>query len=321
MPPKVAPHIPTEEELLTYFQKYSNWGRWGKDDQKGTLNFITPDVRKRAAALVRDGHAVSCARVITTDLTPDAHPPVHPPATHFMVQSGEQFDGKADKPGVLQTCLDYFGMVFHSPLFTHLDAVGHVFWSGKMYNGFPAGAVTAYEGATVQSVDLAKDVGITRGVLLDIPRLRGVKWIEPPDAVYAEDLLEAERAQGVKVQPGDALLIRTGYLRRRNEEGPWNVFKESRIGGLHANAIPFIHERGVALLGRDSGDARGYKLVFSPIHQIGIVALGLWLIDYVNLEELAQACAERQRWEFLFTMNPLRIHNGTGSPLNPVAVL
>ncbi len=318
----MAPRIPSEDEVLGYFQKYSNWGRWGKEDQAGTLNLITPEKRVQAGALIKDGAAVSCSRLLTTEVTADTHPPHHPQPTHFIIQSGEQFAGVPSKPGVLQACLDYFGVPFHGPLITHLDAVGHVFWDGKMYNGFPSSSVTSVQGATVESVDVAKDGVVSRGVLLDIPRLRGVKWPEPGEDIYAEELEAAEAAQGVKVEPGDVLLVRTGFLRRRNEEGPWNTFRENRSAGMHANCIPFLHDRGVAVLGRDGSDARSpeYKTVFSAIHQVGIVALGLWLLDYCNLEELAAACEERQRWEFMFTMGPLRIQYGTGSPVNPIAV-
>jgi len=315
--------VPSEEEVLRYFEKYSNWGRWGKDDQAGTLNHITPEKRLQSAGLIKDGTTVSCARMLTTELSADTLPPMHPQPTHFMIQNGEQFADVPNQPGVLQAAMDYFGICFHNPLITHLDSIGHVFWDGKMYNGVSAAEVTSGQGAKVQSVDVAKEAVITKGVLLDLPRLKGVKWLGTDQNIHGEDLEEAEKAQGVRVEPGDVLLVRTGYLRRRNEEGPWNLFQEAKHGGMHATCIPFLHDRGVAVLGRDGSDARTpeYKTVFSAIHQVGIVAMGLWLIDYCNLEELATACEERGRWEFMFTMGPLRIQYATGSPVNPIAVL
>jgi kynurenine formamidase len=317
----MAKRTPTEQEVLQYFEKYSNWGRWGKDDQLGTLNLITPAKRVQAAGLVREGVTVSCSRVLTTQITEDLIPPLHPQPLHFMIQSGEQFAEVPNRPGVLQTALDFFGLAFHNPTITHLDSVGHVFWNGKMYNGFSSATTTTTQGATVESVDLAKDGIVSRGVLLDIPRLRGAKWTEPDEDIHGDELAAAEEAQGIRVEAGDILLVRTGFLRRRNEEGPWDLTKERRAGGLHADTIPFLHERGVAALGRDGSDARGgYELVFNAIHQVGIVALGLWLIDYCNLEELASACDERQRWEFMLTLSPLRIEGGTGSPVNPTAI-
>jgi kynurenine formamidase len=318
----MARKVPSEAEVLRYFQTYSNWGRWGEDDQLGTLNLITPEKRVQAARLVDDGATVSCSRLVSTEVTPESRPPLHPAPTHFIIKSGEQFANAPNPTTEIQAALDYFGVAFHSATITHLDSVGHVFWEGKMYNGFSSAMVTSAQGATIQSVDLAKDAGVTRGVLLDIPRLRGVDWPEPGDDIHGDELEAAERAQGVTVDPGDALLVRTGFMRRRNELGPWDTLADPLHAGMHASCIPFLHDRGVALLGRDGLDARGkaYKKVFSAIHQIGIVALGLWLIDNCDFEGLAEACAERDRWEFLFTMGPLRIEYGTGSPVNPIAV-
>jgi kynurenine formamidase len=202
-----------------------------------------------------------------------------------------------------------------------LDSCGHVFWGGKMYNGFPSSRVTA-EGATVQSVDVAKDGIFSRGVLLDIPRLRGVKWLEPGDKIHVAELEAAEAAAGISVEPGDVLFVRTGAARKRAEEGPWDLFVQG-VPGLSADCLEFIHSRGVAVLGSDSGsDAApsGYEVVFEPIHQVGLVAMGLWLIDFADLDPAAAACAERGRWEFAVSIGPLRIDKGSGSPINPLAI-
>lgn len=302
--------IPTEQEALTYFQKYSNWGRWGKEDQAGTLNLITEAKRIQAAKLVRDGGTVSCALPIVFDsqYKGGLSPALHPPPVHFMIQSGEQFADKQNTPGVFQTALDYFAVCFHSHAITHLDSLAHMYWGGKMYNGVSSSSVNTFHGATVQSIDVAKQAVITRGVFLDMVKLRGDRWPEN-DEVFAEDLESAEHAQGVKVEPGDALLVRTGVLSPKK-----------RGGGMNITTISYLHERGVAVLGRDALDARMPGVVFAPVHQIGIVAMGLWLLDHCGLEDLAAECAKRNRWEFLFTMGPLRIQGGTGSPTNPIAV-
>lgn len=311
------PAIPSEAEVLTYFERYSNWGRWGKQDQAGTLNHITPAKRIEAARLVRDGITVTCARPLTTEIAPDTRHQFQ----HYMVASGEAFDGCPTPPGGAQSASDFIGMVFHGLTFTHVDSLGHFFRDGLAYNGVPAAQVNTRQGATVHSVDAAKDGVVTRGILADIPRIRNVAWLEPGEPVYREDLEAAERAAGLRLGPGDALMVRTGSFKRRLEVGP---FDELTRPGLHVNCIPFLHERGVSVLGTDAGGdviPSGYPNLLHPIHQIGIVALGLWLIDSCNFEELAAACAQRSRWEFQFAMGPLRIQYGTGSPVNPIAIL
>jgi hypothetical protein len=270
--PSTAAHVPTEEEVLTYFDRFSNWGRWGADDQAGTLNFITAEKRLQAARLVQDGTTVSLAKLLTTDLSVDIKPPLFPAPTHFMLQNGEQFHQCGNEPYVLQTALDYFGVAFHNVAVTHLDAVGHVFWDGKMYNGVSSKSVSTI-GATVQSVDVAKDGIVSRGVLLDIPKLRGVKWLEPGDIIRIEELEAAEAAAGIRVEEG----------------------------------------------GSDAAPS-GYEVVFQPIHQVGLVAMGLWLVDFADLDPVAAACEARGRWEFMLSLGALRIQYGTGSPVNPIAI-
>jgi kynurenine formamidase len=312
---------PGEEEVLTYFDRYSNWGRWGDDDQAGTLNLITPEKRRQAAGLVQDGTTVSLSMLLTTDIGVDIKPPLFPQPTHFMLQNGQQFHQCGNAPYVLQTALDYFGVAFHNIGVTHLDSVGHVFWNGTMYNGVPSSAVTSV-GATVQSVDVAKDGIVSRGVLLDIPKLRGVPWLDPGEMIHAEELEAAEREAGLRVESGDVVFIRTGTSRKRNEAGPWDMYVHG-VAGLSADCIPFIHSRDIAVLGSDGGSdcsPNDHELVFSPIHQIGLTALGLWLIDFCDLDGVAAACEERQRWEFMVTLGALRIQFGTGSPVNPIAV-
>ena len=171
--------------------------------------------------------------------------------------------------------------------------------------------------------DEDRDGVVGRGVLLDIPALRGVPWLEPGDAVHPEDLERAEQAAGLRVSSGDVLLCRFGTVARRNALGPSKEVFEHRAG-LHASCVPWLHDREVAVLGSDSAQdlyPSGYRQLRAPVHQVGIVAMGLWLLDNCDLEPLADACREAGRWAFLFTMGPLRMTNATGSPVNPIAVL
>ena len=314
------PDLPTQDEVLAYFTSLSNWGRWGDEDELGTMNHITPETRRRAASLVQEGVTVSCSRTLSNAPGPDV------PATpiHYMIESGEGYahGEKAGPPRPAQTSSDFIGVAFHGHVITHVDSLSHFFFDGKMYNGKPSSLVSTRYGATRESIEVLQGGVLARGVLLDIPRLRGVPWLNPGEGVLREDLEAAEAAAGVRIVPGDVLLVRTGQLRRRTELGPWNIAAEGG-SGTHANCLPLYHERSIAMLGSDTGNSLihpGFDRLTNPVHQVGIVGMGLWILDNADLERLAAACEERGRWEFMLTVNPLRIEGGTGSPVNPVAV-
>jgi kynurenine formamidase len=311
--------IPTEETVLQYFNTLSNWGRWGAEDQLGTLNFLTPEKTRRAVGLVREGITISCARTIRYDAGPDSPaPPIH-----YMVESGEGWaSGEKVSSRRNQVSVDFFGMIFHGHTITHLDSLAHFFWEGKMYNGRPAHLVSTSLGATVESVEVAKDGIITRGVLVDVPMIRGTHWVERGEGVMPQDIEEAERRCGFRVEEGDILMVRTGQLHRRNQEGPVDPSVAGSTA-CQAACLPLFHQRGIAMICSDTGNDVAppqYNRLSNPIHQVGIVAMGLWILDNANLEDLAEACRQRQRWEFMMCVGPLRLFNGTGSPLNPIAV-
>jgi len=312
------PQIPTEDEVLGYFDKLSNWGRWGPDDELGTPNLITPEVTRRALATVQEGVTVSLAREIMWEGALD----VPSPPVHYMIESGEGWaSGEKVSARANQAAIDYIGMVFHGVAVTHVDSLAHFFWNGKTYNGKPAHLVSTSLGATVCSVVAAKEGFISRGVLIDVPLVRGIDWLERGEGVSPEDILAAEERFGFKVQEGDILLIRTGQLRRRNVEGP--VDRSAGSTACQAACLPLFHERGIAVMGSDTGNDVSppqYTKVTQPIHQVGITAMGLWILDNADLEALAEACAQRGRYEFMVSIGPLPLHNTTGSPVNPIAV-
>ena len=314
------PDLPSQNDVLQYFASLSNWGRWGQDDQLGTMNHITPETRRRAVSLVQEGVTVSCSRSLSNAPGPD----VLSQPVHFMIESGEGYahDEKAGPARPAQTSSDFIGVAFHGHTVTHVDSLSHFFFDGKMYNGKPSSLVSTRYGATWESIEVLQGGILARGVLLDIPRLRRVPWLNPGEGVMREDLEAAEAAQGVRVEPGDVLLVRTGQLRRRAELGPWNIAAHGGTG-THANCLPFYHERSIAMLGSDTGNSLqhpGFDQLTNPVHQVGIVGMGLWILDNADLDALTEACQERGRWEFMLTINPLRIEGGTGSPANPVAV-
>ena len=310
--------IPEESQVLEWLESLKNWGRWGPDDQLGCLNLIGPEQRKRAVSLVTDGVPVSCARPITTEMTADVTYQVQ----RFMVDSGEGRD--TDPPERRYTrrgAGEFIGMVFHGQTITHIDAMSHYSWNGLMYNGVPSSVITSREGAQSHNIEAAYEGIVTRGVLLDLPRLRGVDWLDPTEPVMPEDLEAAEQAQGVRLEEGDILLTRTGNYRMRLERGA--SAQTDPMTAHQAACAPWFKERGIAMMGTDtSNDARPnpYKIIGNPLHTICLVSLGLWFIDNANLEELAAACAERGRYEFMLTLAPLRLRNVTGSPVNPIAL-
>ena len=304
--------VPTEEEVLGYMTSLSNWGRWGPDDELGTLNLITPEKRAQAGRLVREGVSVTCSRLIVPENAPDV---LSIPPLHYMINTGESAPNSGRGGSS-----DFIGLSFHGITITHLDSICHQFWDGKMYNGKPASLVTVQQKAPVGGVDNVKDEVVTRGVLLDIAQLRGKEWLDGGEGVFPEDLEAAEEAQGVRVEEGDALLVRLGWYKKRQHVGPPTPPDRP---GLHAATLPWLHRRGVSIILADASqdvNPSGYAGMTGPIHSVGIVAMGLWLIDASNCEEVADMCRQLNRWEFMFMVAPLRFHNATGSPVNPLAI-
>ena len=319
------PKAPTQEEVLAYFDELSNWGRWGDEDELGTLNLITPEKRRQAASLVREG--------ITVSKRIPWHGPLEEifgamPVSH-MIQSGERY-ALGDNPEhpmfpgmkMVQFAAESLTFVFHGGVFTHIDGLGHVFFNAKMYNGRSSALVKAADGATVQSSEVMQDGILSRGILYDIPKLRGVDALEPGTAVFPEDLEEFEEAHGVRAEAGDILLLRTGHVGVVDALPPGEQPPEGNPGWGVA-CTPWLRERDVAVIASDvATDAHppgDYPETILPVHQVGLVAMGLRLIDNAHLERLAETCARLNRWEFSFSVNPLRLENGTGSPVNPIA--
>jgi kynurenine formamidase len=300
------------DEFGRLFQALSTWGRWGDNDQLGALNHVTPERVAEAATLVQKGVTVTLSWPLQTEAS--AHTPQ--PAEHRMTTEG---DAHASSGMVVEK--DYVGIHYHGDTHTHLDALCHIGYEGLLYNGVPIDVVTS-EGATADSVELLKDGLVGRGVLLDIPAHRGVQWLEPGDSILREDLEASEEEQGVAVREGDILLIRTGHARRLDELGPWDT--PNHKAGLHPTALTFVAERGVAVLGSDGNSDTAPSVtegVEYPIHVLALNAMGVWLLDYLRFEELLAVCRQQGRWEFVFVAAPLRITGGTGSPINPIAIL
>jgi kynurenine formamidase len=295
----------TEDELTELFERCSNHGRWGPDDELGTLNYITDEKRRAAAALVRTGRAVSIGR----DMSTVADRVNTDPVRHRMLYD-------QDPP---TSALDSIELSTHGFALTHLDAVSHVFWQGQAYNGKRAADVLSPAGLRSGSVYAQRDGIITRGVLLDIAAARGVPYLAAEETVTARDLTAAEEHAGVRVESGDAVFVHIGLERREADQGTENPGARA---GLDGGCLPWLHEREVAVYSGDCVERIPYpsEAVPLPLHQIGLVAMGLVLLDCPRLAELVAACADTGRHEFLLTVAPLRLPGATGSPVNPLCV-
>jgi kynurenine formamidase len=301
-------HAPrTAEEFDQMMTSVSNWGRWGKEDQIGAVNLITPEKRKQAAALVRLGTAVSLAH---DEGTRDARAPTTPNIRHTMMQPSE---GGSVVVGSV-------ALGDHSLSMTHLDALCHILYKGHTYNGFTLDEVYGAEGC--KKAGLAyKDGIVTRGVLIDLPRLRGVPYLEPGTPVYTEDILAWEKKTGVKVAPGDVVILRTGRWPRLAQKGEWDI--QSTNAGFHPSVAPFMKARGVVIVGQDGPDGvqpMSFPGVRYPFHTMMMVGLGIDILDQVNTEEVAAMAAKLNRYEFMITIAPLRVVGGTGVAVNPLAI-
>jgi kynurenine formamidase len=305
-------------EFEQIFESVKNWGRWGADDQLGTLNLITPDRVREAVSLVRSGRRVSMEIPINTVAGPD-----NPnPAIHFVSQGHDVDIGS----GGLRFGLDFLGMASHGDCHSHVDALNHISYNGLTYNGRPALEVVTSKGGTTLGIDTVAAAGglVGRGVMLDLPRFRGVNWLEPGDAVTRAELEACEEAQGVRLGEGDIFVYRTGHHRRRLELGPWDNGPDGEgKAGLHVDTVQWMHERGIAAFLPD-GDGEAIPSTVEgityPIHPLQIVAMGMCTADSLQFEDLARACEEEGRFEFLVIGLPLRLPGGTGSPWNPIAI-
>lgn len=295
----------TETEVLQLFERCSNWGRWGDDDELGTLNLVTPAKRLAALTGVRSGRAASIGRDLGRSTRADAAAGV----VHLMTYGGHRPDGAQDAILIAP----------HGYEITHMDALAHAYFDGRIYNGRTAADVVTTSGIDFGSIHAARDGIVTRGVLLDIPASRGVDHLSPGDGIGAADLDAAERQANVTVEPGDAVVIRSGLDRREHIHGRGPI--EPREG-LLPDAVAWLHARDVAVFSGDCIERlpSGYPRVPLPLHQIGLVAMGLMILDATDVELLRELCADERRNDFLFIASPLRIAGGSGSAVNPLVV-
>jgi kynurenine formamidase len=295
----------TEDELQAMFDRCSNTGKWGPNDELGTLNYITAQKRIAAAGLVKTGEVVSVGRDLDTKPT-RTNP--HPLDLHMFWTPPDS---------IART--DFFSIASHGMTVTHMDALVHFSVNGKLYNGRDVNSTFSAAGAKWGSVHAQKNGIFTRGVLLDVAAARGVEWYEKDEYVTVADFEAAEARQKLKVQSGDAIFVRTGFEVLEAKQGEQDVYPRA---GLHAECVEWMHKRQVAVYGGDCIEKLPYPSQRFPsaMHMIGLVSMGLPILDWPSLTELAQACERNKRWDYLLTTAPLRIIGGTAAPVNPLCL-
>jgi kynurenine formamidase len=302
--PAAAVPTLTVSDIDTMISELSNWGRWGDEDQRGTLNLVTPEKRRQAAALVREGVSVSLSQNLSTEQTVDNTRPME------LIMTAQ--------PGA-PVAMDEWRIFYHGLTYAHLDALCHARYQGRAYNGFDQ-SDAADSGCSTGGVEHLKEGVLSRGILVDIPRLKGVPYLDPGTPVLAADFEAWERETGLTISPGDVVLVRTGRWGRRAAIGPYSL--QGGSPGVHVSALPLIRERDVAVLGTDVGldvIPTGVDGVPIPTHTVAIVALGLLIIDNADFEALAETAARLNRWEFMFSVAPIPVTGATGSVVNAIA--
>ena len=313
-PPTVTPESRDlgQADIERLMEELSNWGRWGLNDQLGAANLITPAKRLEAISLVTEGITVSLGHRLLTDEADD----VPRPFERRMLGLPDPTREPAFRGGVS----DNYNISYHGYSHSHIDSLCHILYKGQMYNGISQETITE-EGCSNASIVNLQGGIVTRGVLFDIPRLKGVPYLEPWTPIYMEDLEAWEGIVGVTVRPADAIFIRTGRWARRSDVGPWAIAQQA--AGLHASTMPWVKARDVSFLGSDAAadvvpsQVEGVGL---PVHLLTIVAMGVNLFDNQDLEALAETATRLNRWEFMLVASPLAVETGTGSPINALPI-
>ena len=306
------PPMESNQDFQRAMQELSNWGRWGDDDELGQANFITQEKRIAAARLVREGITVSLAHDVVQEDAVDTSAYLNREVISVSPT------GAADK-------LEYTGS-YHGTIHSHLDSLDcHIMYEGKGYNGVGYEEVEAADGCPRGSIHAHRNGVITRGVLFDATLLPGRAtldgWLEPGTPITYEDLEILEEIQGIRVQPGDVILLHTGRWIRREALGAWPI--SDGVAGYHADVAYFLKDRGVAMIGHDMFNdvsPSGVGNISLPLHSLALVSLGVSIFDNLDFTEVAELAKQLGRYEFLFMASPLRIQKGMGSPLNPIAM-
>jgi len=288
----------------SYHDTLANHGRWGADDEAGTLNLITAQDVVRAAGLVRSGIHVSCSRPVGMQKGKIPQRSV----LHLMTRSGK--DNPEEGSG---EATDWVGVGLHGTEYTHLDAHSHIFWNGEMYNHRSMGAVTTNAGALTGGLEPAFHGIVGRGILMDAAEQAGIDCLEYGATVSADQLDAWFAAVSIEPRAGDVLYVRTGNKKTEDEGG---------FPGLAVSALPWFKEHDISVLVTDAvaDTVPSHDAIEMPIHSVGIAAMGMWFVDNAALDTLSKTCSAESRYEFLTILAPIPFRRATGSLVNPLAV-
>ena len=301
----------TREQIAGYLKNGRNWGRWPDNPEAGAVNLITAEKRVQAAGLVRTGRVVSLSRPLPLDPAPNNPTPVH-----YYLKKTDFPEGDGGGGGGV---VDFIGISYHGPSTTHIDALCHTWDEDGLWEGRDPDVEITTGGAAWGSVDAWSDGIVTRGVLLDVPAHRGKRYVALDEPVHGDELEAIVAAQGVQLEPGDAVAVYCGREAYEDDTGtPWSS-GEARPG-LHPSCLPFIRDHDVAVLLWDMTDVGPREHGAALTVHGAIFAYGVALVDSAKLGPLAAVCAEEGRHDFMLTISPLIIRGGTGSPVNPIAV-
>jgi kynurenine formamidase len=300
-------------------EKLRNWGRWGRDDQIGTLNHVTPEDVVAAAGLIKRGQSFALGIPLDrngpqTGLFGGRWNPIH-----TMLATGT--DAVAERQGKLRYADDAINMPVQAA--THWDSLGHIFLDDKMYNGFDARLVDC-NGLHKLGIEHSRSKMVGRGVLLDIARQKGVDYLEDGYGISNDELDRAAKAQGVEIRRGDFVIVRTGQLEQRLQSGKWGGYAGGDAPGVKFENCYWCQDKQIAAICSDTWgvEVRPNETteVNQPWHWVVIPAMGLTMGEMFYLKDLAEDCARDKVYEFFFCGPPLVITGGTGSPINPQAI-
>jgi len=293
-------------EFDKIYSKVNNKNKWGPDDKLGTINYITNEKVLSALKIPNKGISVSLGFNMVDDSTRINNSSYDHLSKFSYKQIFKEHNG-------YNWIMDNYEIAYHGFTHSHIDGINHLSKDGEMYNGFTD--------PNILGIDNYKNGIISKGILIDVPLLYSKEYVEAGYKVTLKDILDFEKKYNVKIEKGDVLLIRTGRWIEKEIRGDWNFPKKA--AGIHYNIIPFLSKREIAVLGSDGTNDSHPPLIKeegSPIHMLTIVAMGMPLLDNLNLEELSKKAIEINKWEFFISLQPLRLEGGTGSPLNALAI-
>lgn len=311
-----------EGRLQAAAEQFCNWGKWGENDQLGTLNYVSPEAVVRASHLIVDGRIFSLA-IAFGESGPQSGQLRRFNPMIFMLRdgAGAELGTMPGTPAGIGAADDVVIQATHGA--THWDALGHVFYDSKMWNGYDAREVTSF-GAKRNDISAYKDRIVGRGVLLDLPRFFEIDWCEPGQAITHQHLLDCAASQKVSIEKGDFLLLRTGHIALCRGQGSWGDYAGGDAPGLSFETLGWIFESGIAAIAADTWGVEvrpnEFQFCSQPWHRIAIPQIGLLVGEMFDLEDLADDCANDGRYEMLFVAEPAPVVGSVGGPVNPIAI-